>query len=58
MTNCYQFFVVADMSRSRDEIRVKKVADLPCKICLVCNVTLQLMIKSVVVQVDRTIGIG
>lgn len=36
MTNCYQFFVVADMSRPRDEIRVKKVADLPCKYS--CNV--------------------
>ena len=31
MTNCYQFFVVADSSRSRDEIRVKKLPDLPCK---------------------------
>ena len=31
MTNCYQFFVVPDTSRPRDEIRVKKVADLPCK---------------------------
>ena len=31
MTNCYQFFVVSDTSRPRDEIRVKKVADLPCK---------------------------
>ena len=31
MTNCYQFFVVADTCRPRDEIRVKKVADLPCK---------------------------
>ncbi|CAI8030181.1 Vacuolar protein sorting-associated protein 16 homolog [Geodia barretti] len=29
MTNCYQFFVVADTCRPRDEIRVKKVADLP-----------------------------
>ena len=34
MTNCYQFFVVADTCRPRDEIRVKKVADLPCK----CNI--------------------
>lgn len=31
MTNCYQFFVVADSSRNRDEIRVKKLPDLPCE---------------------------
>ena len=31
MTHCFQFFVVADISRPRDEIRVKKIADLPCK---------------------------
>lgn len=31
MTNKYQFFVVADSDRSKDEIRVKKLADIPCK---------------------------
>ena len=37
MTHCYQFFVVADSSRPRDEIRVKKLADLPCEsTCTVC----------------------
>lgn len=31
MTNKYQFFVVADSDRSKDDIRVKKLADIPCK---------------------------
>ncbi len=32
MSNKYQFFVVGDSGRSKDDIRVKKMADLPpCK---------------------------
>ncbi len=31
MTYSYQFFAVADSDRSRDELRVKKLADLPSK---------------------------
>ncbi len=31
MTNKYQFFLVADSDRSKDDIRVKKLADIPCR---------------------------
>ena len=36
MTNKFQFFVVADSDRPKDDIRVKKLADVPCelKICV------------------------
>lgn len=37
MTNCYQFFLVADTSRPRDEVRVRKIADLPCECVFVHN---------------------
>lgn len=35
MTNKYQFFVVADSDRPKDDIRVKKLADVPCKLLAV-----------------------
>ena len=31
MTYNYQFFVVGDSDQGRDELRVKKLADLPCE---------------------------
>ena len=32
MSNKYQFFVVGDSDRSKDELRVKKLADLPSSV--------------------------
>lgn len=32
MTNSYQFFVVADSDRPKDDIRVTKLADIPCEL--------------------------
>lgn len=31
MTNSYNFFVVGDSGRPKDEIRVSKLATFPCK---------------------------
>lgn len=31
MTNKFQFFIVSNSDRSRDDIRLKALADLPCK---------------------------
>lgn len=31
MTNSYNFFVVGDSDRPKDEIRVSKLATFPCK---------------------------
>lgn len=32
MTNKYQFFVVADSDRPKDDIRIKQLADVPCEL--------------------------
>ena len=38
MTNNYQFFVVGDSDRGRDELRVKKLADLPCMLSVYVSI--------------------
>ncbi len=46
MTNKYQFFVVGDSDRLKDEVRVKKLADIPCKLSQLYKIPLPNFIKS------------